>query len=1174
VRTRIASLTLALATVVPLLGPTPISPTSVVATPLSVTVAPPPLQLVALPSESRLWSDPLTWGGLPPGAGDIAVIDAGVTVILDGVTPALGGVLVRGTLQMDTTRDVALTAGWVVLDGGHLLAGSADSPDLHRVDVTLTGGTKADPFLDTLMQNMHGGAAMAANQEPKPGETSSFTRGIIAVGGDLELYGPPVQTPWTHLAATARAGTDVLHLATEPGWSVGDRIVVAPTDFRAVAAPEVRTVTAVSGSDVTLDQPLAQDHWGTVQTFGGQALDERAEVGDLTRGIAIQAPDDTLWRTAGFGAHVLAMTGSIMRLQGVEVRRGGQEGLLGRYPIHWHELSYAPDGTELGDAAGQFVRDSVVDGSRNRCIVTHATNGLDIERNVCSDIQGHGIFLEDGVERRTTIADNLVVGVRNPPPTKVFQRHEGDIAAPLPEAVEPLVGHGGSSAFWITNPDNTVTGNVAAGAQGNGFWLAFPEDPLGADRLVQVDPHHTTFGTFAGNVAHSNGRAGVMMDQAPFDVLGDTRLTQFESQSASGLGASPVQGYTLSGLTSYKNAEQGLWARTVRLHADGLALADNGAAGMDGWYQCDVADSLFVGNSANHAHRAGAPIGFSPAVHATCDAHDDVFANYPADDARAGGAVATAFLGAGVQKATARWTGDTFLAAFPGWAGPVGDMATDPPVFVRTPALWDPQGWWGPADNYRVPDMPFTTGPGCAPVAALPAAGDSCPGPYYGLSEWALDLANGVYDEVKVTRDDGAVWDVADGRLSEQAAPSLAPEEPSRPVALLAGHSYDVAFPTYAADPHTVEFIAENLRSSADHVVVSVQFSGAADVTKAYVTRRLDAVSQRDAPDGDGKVTLLPAATLADALASGGASYVQDKAAHRVTLVLSGGLLPPMPGPADSDAVLYQAFKVHLEDAVGQAAADAAPDCVSAYAAHVANKPRHASEELITMALDVDAGGIPLPNLDCVTRFVHDDTTDATGTVDKVTGTAGGMACTAAGSVPMPTSLPGSGATPAAPVAAPTPICTEVSPGVYVLGDGGGSGSATPAVPATPATPTTSSGGSQPGLPASTPAPASVKVGRPPPPRQPADAPASQPVPAATPSNAAPAMPMEPARSAAGHAEADASAPTAPSPASTTHVASATVAHPRASPAALVAIVAAVAVLVLPWRRKPKEIQW
>src|SRR5690606_3272348 len=74
------------------------------------------------------------------------------------------------------------------------------------------------------------------------------------------------------------------------------------------------------------------------------------------------------------------------------------------------------------------------------------------------------------------------------------------------------------SSFWITNPDNTYIGNVAAGSDSTGFWLAFPVHPTGAFEGSEISqntwPRRTRFREFRGNVSHSNIDA-FMGDRAP-----------------------------------------------------------------------------------------------------------------------------------------------------------------------------------------------------------------------------------------------------------------------------------------------------------------------------------------------------------------------------------------------------------------------------------------------------------------------------------------------------------------------------------------------------------------------------------------------------------------------------------------------------------------------------------
>ena len=94
---------------------------------------------------------------------------------------------------------------------------------------------------------------------------------------------------------------------------------------------ERRTITAISGTSITLSAALAWGHYGELQTFAGRAVDERSEVIRLTRNIHVRGttPDVTL--DAAFGGHVAAIYDATMTLTNVEFSQLGQAGRLGRY---------------------------------------------------------------------------------------------------------------------------------------------------------------------------------------------------------------------------------------------------------------------------------------------------------------------------------------------------------------------------------------------------------------------------------------------------------------------------------------------------------------------------------------------------------------------------------------------------------------------------------------------------------------------------------------------------------------------------------------------------------------------------------------------------------------------------------------------------------------------------
>ena len=294
-------------------------------------------------------------------------------------------------------------------------------------------------------------------------------------------------------------------------WQAGDQIVLASTDFNPRQA-ERRTIAAISGNTITLDKPLQYMHFGKI-TFG---VDERGEVGLLTRNIKIQASEDAA--QSYFGGHIMAMVTSHMYVDGVELNRMGQHLELARYPIHWHLV---------GDADGQYIKDSAIHDTYNRCVTVHGTNDVHVENNVTYNIVGHCFFLEDGIEHGNVFAHNLAIQIKCHPtkpcePTNLAaagestQQRQGigqrgqqskDVLLPSDNTV---------AAYWITNPDNTYVDNVAAGSDENGFWMSLPQHPNGAfqdsDASKATWPLRTPLREFKGNVAHSN-YDGFMFDR-------------------------------------------------------------------------------------------------------------------------------------------------------------------------------------------------------------------------------------------------------------------------------------------------------------------------------------------------------------------------------------------------------------------------------------------------------------------------------------------------------------------------------------------------------------------------------------------------------------------------------------------------------------------------------------
>jgi cell migration-inducing and hyaluronan-binding protein len=421
-------------------------------------------------------------------------------------------------------------------------------------------------------------------------------------GGTLNLHGDRTNA-WTRLSSTANAGATSIQVLDARGWKVGDEIVLASTDFDARQA-ERRTITAIRRNTVTLDKPLAYMHFGKI-TFG---VDQRGEVGLLTRNIKIQASADA--EQSFFGGHIMAMPTSTMRVSGVELHRMGQNLTLARYPIHWHLV---------GDAKGQYIRNAAIHDTYNRCVTVHGTNYLQVENNVTYNNVGHCFFMEDGIEIGNQFVKNLAIQTKchtSKPCDPTDLAPFGSTADLLnfkttgQDSKEVLIPSDNTvSSYWITNPDNTYVGNVAAGSDATGFWFAFPDHPTGAFEGTDVSkktwPVHTKFREFKGNVAHSNFDS-LMQDRAPLPN-GRLRVWGYIAFANPADRTDPLES-VVEDFTAYKNRNSGIWARGEMHVYKGLKFADNGIGFTHAGGNFDrsfytftsrVLDSVFVGESEN-----------------------------------------------------------------------------------------------------------------------------------------------------------------------------------------------------------------------------------------------------------------------------------------------------------------------------------------------------------------------------------------------------------------------------------------------------------------------------------------------------------------------------------------------------------------------------------------------
>ncbi|KAK5854667.1 hypothetical protein PBY51_004842 [Eleginops maclovinus] len=446
-----------------------------------------------------VWSSRFTWGGLsPPERGSFAVITKGQFILLDTSTPVLKMLLIQGGTLVFDEADIELQAENILItDGGRLQIGQEGAPFQHKAIITLHGNLRS----------------------PELPIYGTKTLGVRE--GVLDLHGIPVPVTWTHLAQTAGAGSNTLTLMKGVTWNVGDEIVIASTGTRhSQKENEVRNIAAVSadGKTLTLTKALEYSHLGVTVTLpDGTVFEGRAEVGLLTRNILIRGAQHEEWQDkiepcpAGFNTGEFATqtcfqgrfgeeTGSdqfgaaimmhaatpgqdlaIGRLEYVEIFHAGQAFRLGRYPIHWHLM---------GDIKFKsYVRGCSIHQTFNRAITIHNTHNLLVEHNVIYDIMGGAFFIEDGIETGNVLQYNLAVFVKQS-------------TSLLNDDVTP-------AAYWVTNPNNIIRHNAAAGGTHFGFWYRMHNHPDGPSYDSSICQKRVPLGEFSNNTVHSQGWFGI-----------------------------------------------------------------------------------------------------------------------------------------------------------------------------------------------------------------------------------------------------------------------------------------------------------------------------------------------------------------------------------------------------------------------------------------------------------------------------------------------------------------------------------------------------------------------------------------------------------------------------------------------------------------------------------------
>ena len=265
-------------------------------------------------------------------------------------------------------------------------------------------GTEEEPYMSKLTRTMHG-------TEKSP-YLPTYGNKVLAVRyGTLEMHGKPRSHVWTDLKSTAAEGSysiTINDLKKPLDWAIGEEIVIASTDIDGTHS-EQRTITGITtgtNTVISFEEPLQWTHYAGVQTFGGQDIEMRAEVGLLTRNVLYRGDPETSG-TNQYGAHIMLHSpgdeSAVGKIENCEFYDVGQAFKLGRYPIHFHMI---------GTVAKSYIKNNSIHQSYNRGTTLHGVHYLEISGNFVYKAMGHTIFIEDAIETKNLIMNNLVMDTR------------------------------------------------------------------------------------------------------------------------------------------------------------------------------------------------------------------------------------------------------------------------------------------------------------------------------------------------------------------------------------------------------------------------------------------------------------------------------------------------------------------------------------------------------------------------------------------------------------------------------------------------------------------------------------------------------------------------------------------------------------------------------------------
>jgi len=289
------------------------------------------------------WHQRSTWGGAPPGRGDVAVVAHDVRV--DRKTLVAGIVVLHGArLQLNAERSVTLIARGNIVVKGRLIARPQSATTRHRIRF---GGVKES--------RMKGGGMSVKSTDVG---LWVMDRGSLDIDGSAKI-------PWLLAGQSVPAGATSIELDGSPtGWRVGDEIAIAPTgkptDNGHDDAFDTAQITSISGQQIQLSRATSHAH--PVVDLGSQR--RAPEVLNLTRNVIVEG-------APGGRTHVFVHSRRPQRIAHAQIRHVGPRNrgkVAGRYGLHFHHC--------LGGSRKSVVRGVVVRDCGSHAFVPHLSHGI------------------------------------------------------------------------------------------------------------------------------------------------------------------------------------------------------------------------------------------------------------------------------------------------------------------------------------------------------------------------------------------------------------------------------------------------------------------------------------------------------------------------------------------------------------------------------------------------------------------------------------------------------------------------------------------------------------------------------------------------------------------------------------------------------------------------------